>query len=80
MVGELTESQLLRWIPLLPLIGAFINGVFGRKLPKAAVTFIGCGVIGLAFVLAVMGSSARMAPELGNTPTDAVIVGIIESK
>lgn len=30
-------------------------------------------------VLTVMGSSARMAPELGNTPTDAVIVGIIDS-
>ena len=30
-------------------------------------------------VLVVMGSSARMAPQLGDTPTDAVIVAIIDS-
>ena len=30
-------------------------------------------------VLAVMGSSARTAPELKDVPTDAVIVGIIDS-
>ncbi len=30
-------------------------------------------------VLVVMGSSARMAPQLGETPTDAVIVAIIDS-
>jgi len=30
-------------------------------------------------VLAVQGSSARMAPHLGNSSTDAVVVGIIDS-
>ena len=30
-------------------------------------------------VLVVMGSSARVAPHLGDVPTDAVIVGIIDS-
>ena len=41
MVGELTESQLLRWIPLLPLIAAAIHGVLiavvRRSLPRGAV-------------------------------------------
>ena len=30
-------------------------------------------------VLVVMGSSARMVPQLGDTPTDAVIIAIIDS-
>ena len=29
--------------------------------------------------LAVMGSSARLAPGMGEVPTDGVIVGIIDS-
>jgi ethanolamine utilization protein EutN len=35
----------------------------------------GAGELGLA----VMGSSARFAPDMGEVPTDAVIVGIIDS-
>ena len=31
------------------------------------------------FVIVVQGSSARIAPEFGKVPTDAVIVGIVDS-
>ena len=39
--GDGHAAQLLPWVILLPLIGAFINGVFGSKLKKSTVTAIG---------------------------------------
>ena len=44
----MTESQSLWLIPLLPLIGAAINGLFGRRLPKVVVSAIA--------ILTVLGS------------------------
>jgi len=40
-------------IPLLPLIGALINGIFGSKLPKSTVGFIGCVAMAAAFLISV---------------------------
>ena len=40
-------------IPLLPLIGFVINGLLGRKLGKTLVSCIGCGTIGLSFLISV---------------------------
>ena len=40
-------------IPLLPLAGFVINGLFGKRLGKSAVSFIGVGVVGLSLALAV---------------------------
>jgi len=39
-------------IPLIPLAGAAINGILGRRFPKPAVTLIACGASGLSFLLA----------------------------
>ena len=39
-------------IPVFPLIGFLINGLFGRKLPKKAIGVIGSGAILLSFLLA----------------------------
>ncbi len=52
-------------ILLFPLIGAIINGFFGRKLGDKVVSFIGPGVIGLSFVVAVASffRLLNMAPE-----------------
>ncbi|HEU4400768.1 MAG TPA: NADH-quinone oxidoreductase subunit L [Candidatus Polarisedimenticolia bacterium] len=57
----------LLWIiPLLPLAGFMVNGLFGaRLLPPKAVAFIGCGVVLLAFLLALgavsgLGTPARL--------------------
>ncbi|BBB32772.1 NADH-quinone oxidoreductase subunit L [Thermotomaculum hydrothermale] len=39
-------------IPVFPLIGFLINGLFGRKLPRKAIGIIGSGAILLSFLLA----------------------------
>jgi NADH-quinone oxidoreductase subunit L len=50
-------------IPALPFIGFLINGIFGRKLPKA--------VIGLIAVLSTIspGSRAASSPWAGISPS-----------
>ncbi|MFN8436668.1 MAG: NADH-quinone oxidoreductase subunit L [Cytophagales bacterium] len=40
-------------VPLLPLIGFIINGLFGKKMPKSLVGVIGTSVMALAFALVV---------------------------
>ena len=51
----------LIWLILaLPLIGVVINGFWGGRLPKVLVAWIGCAVVGLAFLVAVL----VMVPEV----------------
>jgi len=46
----------LIWIiPLLPLIGVAVNGLFGRRMPRAAVGVLGCAVV-LASLLISFGA------------------------
>ena len=46
--------NLLWLIPVLPLAGFVINGLFGRRyLPKRAVSVIACGTVLLSFLLSV---------------------------
>jgi NADH-quinone oxidoreductase subunit L len=47
------DVTLLAFIVLLPLVGAFINGVFGKRLGRQAVTLMGLSAIGAAFLLSV---------------------------
>jgi NADH-quinone oxidoreductase subunit L len=49
--GVAHESVLLAWIILLPLLGAALNGIFGKRLSKSTVTAIGIGSVLTAFVL-----------------------------
>jgi len=55
--GDAQTSELLRWIPLLPLIGAAVHGVLlglvRRPLPRGAVIGISCGTVALAFLATV---------------------------
>jgi NADH-quinone oxidoreductase subunit L len=44
-------SQTLWLIPVLPLLGAIVNGVFGKRLPKSLVGIIGAGTVAASFVL-----------------------------
>src|SRR5882672_5653328 len=37
-------------IPISPLLGAVINGIFGRRLSKSAIGIIGCGSVALSLV------------------------------
>ncbi|MDP2688655.1 MAG: NADH-quinone oxidoreductase subunit L, partial [Deltaproteobacteria bacterium] len=43
--------ELVWLIPLLPLLGATVNGVFGSRMSKRAVGFIGCAAMGAAFLI-----------------------------
>src|SRR6478609_1114573 len=45
---------LLAFIVLLPLLGAAVNGVFGKRLGKEAVSLLALSVMGIAFALAVV--------------------------
>ena len=56
-----SSTSILLWIPLLPLFGAFINGIFGRRLSKPVVSFVGCAVIGISFLLAFIASLQILA-------------------
>ncbi|MDO8683441.1 MAG: NADH-quinone oxidoreductase subunit L, partial [Armatimonadota bacterium] len=41
-------------IPGFPLLGAFINGLFGKRLPRALVGVIGCLTVAASFVVSVL--------------------------
>jgi NADH-quinone oxidoreductase subunit L len=49
----LSESLHLWVIPALPLAGFLINGLFGRRLPKAGVNAVALGSVSLAFLWAL---------------------------
>ncbi len=36
-------------IPVVPILGALINGVLGRRLGRKAVSVVACGSVGAAF-------------------------------
>ncbi len=49
-----TVEESLYLIPLLPMLGALINGVLGKVMSKGSVTLVACGSIACAFVLSLM--------------------------
>ena len=57
---ELASNEFfyLGLILLFPLLGAMINGLLGRRLPKQAIWIIACGSIGLAFVFSLLSVAA----------------------
>ncbi|MGH2386847.1 MAG: NADH-quinone oxidoreductase subunit L, partial [Chloroflexota bacterium] len=62
------------WLLLvLPLLGFAINGAVGRRLSKTWVGLIGCGVIGAAFIVAVIAYLQLM----GWSTHDQVVKGDI---
>ena len=66
---EIVSVSYLRWIVLLPLLGAIINGLGGALIQKAvskrAISVIACAPVLLAFALAVRGfvQLLRLAPD-----------------
>ena len=40
-------------IPVLPLLGAAVNGVLGKRLPKNVSSTIAVGTVGLSFLISV---------------------------
>jgi len=51
-------------IPVSPLLGAIINGVFGKRMSKSAIGIIGAGTVALSFIIS-LGAFLQMlrAPE-----------------
>jgi len=47
------ETELLRWIPLSPLLGFIIIGLLNRQLGNKLVGLIGCSSVGAAFIIAL---------------------------
>ncbi len=48
-----TTESLLRWIVLVPLIGAAVGGLLNRRLPKRVSGLMACGAVGVSFALSV---------------------------
>ena len=55
---------MLKWITLAPLIGAIINGLFGKRLGEKVVGAIACLSVGVSAILAF----ASFSQLLGATP------------
>ena len=58
---EASQQLTLLLIILFPLAGAVVNGLFGRRLPRSLVTFIGVGSVTVSFVLAVAAFAELLA-------------------
>jgi len=46
-------EKLIFLIPLFPLLGFLINGLFGKRFGKGLISFIACTTIGFSFVVAL---------------------------
>ena len=61
-------------IPLLPLLGAFLNGVFGVAFfPKKVAHAIACGSVFISFVLAVVAFAGLLGLPSGERHVDHVV-------
>ncbi|HYR84114.1 MAG TPA: NADH-quinone oxidoreductase subunit L [Terriglobia bacterium] len=48
-------------IPVLPLIGATVNGVLGKRLSKNAIGILAAGSVGLSFLISLRAFTAMLA-------------------
>jgi NADH-quinone oxidoreductase subunit L len=53
--------NLLWLIPALPFFGFLVNGLVGKKVPKGIVSWVACGVVGLAFAAALLAFKDLLA-------------------
>jgi NADH-quinone oxidoreductase subunit L len=60
--------DLLWLIPILPLIGAAVNGVLGKRLPKNAISAIAIGTVGVSFIIAVREFAGMLSMPKGQLP------------
>ena len=45
--------DILRWIPLIPLLGSVINVFFGPALGRKNAGVLGCAAVGASFAIAL---------------------------
>ena len=62
--------NLTPWILAAPLVGFLVLGILGSRLPRVAVSVIGCGVVAVAFLL----SAWQFISMLGVAPDQRVSV------
>jgi len=70
MVTEFSETALLRWIPLLPLVGALVHGVMlaviRRPMPRNGVIAVSVSTVFASFVLVCVAFWKLISlPEIG---------------
>jgi NADH-quinone oxidoreductase subunit L len=71
-------EQSLWMIIALPLLGAFVCGVFGRMMGRANVHLVACAAVGGSFLLSVLAFWAT-SHIVGYTPTGAAIPITVEN-
>src|SRR5215467_8245843 len=55
-------------IPILPLVGAAINGIFGKRLSKGTISTIAVGSVGLSFLMSIREFIAVLNVPEGELP------------
>jgi NADH-quinone oxidoreductase subunit L len=60
--------DLLWLIPILPLVGAAVNGVIGKRLSKAAISAIAVGSVGLSFLISIREFMVMLSTPEGELP------------
>ena len=63
----MTPNLHLWLIPLLPLMGAAINGLFGRSFSRQAVSAIALAFCGAAFAMASVDRGSILCPDVSRT-------------
>ena len=69
------DFAILAVVLVLPLIGALVNGVFGKRLGKEAVRLMALSAVGLSF-LVHRTRFGRYVFAMGGNPEAAALVGI----
>jgi NADH-quinone oxidoreductase subunit L len=70
-----SDFTLLAFIVLLPLLGAIVNGLFGKRLGREAVTLMGLGSVFVSFLFAVVTFLALQHHAHGEDPVKLVWKG-----
>jgi len=64
-----TETT-LRWIVLVPLLGAALNGLLNRRLPRQVAGLLGCATVGVSLLLSIRAVLRLAAlPDTGEVRT-----------
>ena len=67
------------WVPILPLIGSIVNGLFGYKISKNWVTFWAVGSTGLSFLIALCAFAGLLSLDPANRVYENVLFTWIQA-
>ncbi len=68
----MTTALPLWLIPALPLAGFLVNGLLGRRLPRALVGLVACASVGAAFLVGLLGFRDLLALAAGQRVIEQV--------